>query len=540
MAARLGRELVRLHQDARRPHRLAAPQARRRRRRRRATAHGPRRRLPVRRARGRRARAGGVVSLRVRLVLALAYVLLLAIVALEVPLGLEHPPARRRRGALAGARPGRRLAATAADLLAPGAPRRAPGARDDTGATVRGRVIVVDAPGPAAGRQRRAPALAGDVLRPAARDRAPRCGGHTDQRTRHSSTLGARISSPPRCPSAAPPGRRRWARCGSPRAWPRCTAPSGARSSGSRSSARSSSPSGSSPALVIARTIARPDARPGRGRAPRGRRATSSARAAIEGSTEQRALARTFNEMTGRVARLLRSQQDFVADASHQLRTPLTGLRLRLEEARAPGRLAAGAIAELDAGMTEVDRLAQILEELLVLSRAGERELPGTDGRPGRCRRARRRALGARRPPSAGSASTPTSRRPAAPGARRRTSTACSTCSSRTRCATRPPGSAVRLVAGARPRRGARRRARARPGRGGGGVRALPPRARGPRAARPGTGLGLADRPRAGGRVGRHRRARGAHRRRRTRRRALRARRRPRAAAPAPEPEPAR
>ena len=102
------------------------------------------------------------------------------------------------------------------------------------------------------------------------------------------------------------------------------------------------------------------------------------ARAAIDGSTEQRALARTFNDMTGRVARLVRSQQDFVADASHQLRTPLTGLRLRLEEARAQVD-SPGAIAELDAGMTEVDRLAQILEELLVLSRAGERELPGTE-----------------------------------------------------------------------------------------------------------------------------------------------------------------
>ena len=48
---RLGRELVRLDQDARRPHRLPAPQARRRRRRAALPAHGPRRRLPLRRRR---------------------------------------------------------------------------------------------------------------------------------------------------------------------------------------------------------------------------------------------------------------------------------------------------------------------------------------------------------------------------------------------------------------------------------------------------------------------------------------------------------
>ena len=70
------------------------------------------------------------------------------------------------------------------------------------------------------------------------------------------------------------------------------------------------------------------------------------------------------------------AQQDFVADASHQLRTPLTGLRLRLEEAKA---LAVGtdATAELDAAIGEVDRLSHTVDELLLVSRAGERPLAG-------------------------------------------------------------------------------------------------------------------------------------------------------------------
>ncbi len=98
---------------------------------------------------------------------------------------------------------------------------------------------------------------------------------------------------------------------------------------------------------------------------------------AVEGSAEQRSLARTFNEMTARVKRLLRVQQDFVADASHQLRTPLTGLRLRLE---ALGEELGGeqaASTDVEAAMREIDRLSLIVDELLILSRAGEHELPG-------------------------------------------------------------------------------------------------------------------------------------------------------------------
>lgn len=101
------------------------------------------------------------------------------------------------------------------------------------------------------------------------------------------------------------------------------------------------------------------------------------ARADLEGSREQKSLAGSFNEMTERIARLLSAQREFVADASHQLRTPLTGLRLRLEEARARSA-DAQASAELGAALDEVDRLARTVDELLALSAAGERQVGGT------------------------------------------------------------------------------------------------------------------------------------------------------------------
>ena len=94
-------------------------------------------------------------------------------------------------------------------------------------------------------------------------------------------------------------------------------------------------------------------------------------RVALEGSTEERSLAHSFNDMTDRIRDMLARQQAFVADASHQLRTPLAWLRLRLEEAEAAG-VSPEAAAELAAGEREVDRIAQLVEELLVLSSAGE------------------------------------------------------------------------------------------------------------------------------------------------------------------------
>ena len=121
-----------------------------------------------------------------------------------------------------------------------------------------------------------------------------------------------------------------------------------------------------------------------------------SARAEIEGSTEQQRLARTFNDMTSRLERLVSSQREFVADASHQLRTPLSGLRLRLEEARA-STADADAHEEIDAGLRELDRLSAMVSELLVLSPGGEVDAPAERVDLEDAARRARGALGRRR-----------------------------------------------------------------------------------------------------------------------------------------------
>jgi signal transduction histidine kinase len=84
-------------------------------------------------------------------------------------------------------------------------------------------------------------------------------------------------------------------------------------------------------------------------------------------------LAETFNEMADELDELVTSQRRFVADASHQLRTPLTALRLRLEnlDPNDPDQVA----ATRDAALHETSRLTRLVDGLLALARA-ERAKP--------------------------------------------------------------------------------------------------------------------------------------------------------------------
>lgn len=87
---------------------------------------------------------------------------------------------------------------------------------------------------------------------------------------------------------------------------------------------------------------------------------------------EIRVLWSSLNHMAGRLDELVAEQRSFVADASHQLRTPLTALRLRLESLESESAAGPGAEEDLQAALAETARLATLVEDLLHLARAEE------------------------------------------------------------------------------------------------------------------------------------------------------------------------
>ncbi|MFF3329740.1 ATP-binding protein [Streptomyces sp. NPDC002888] len=89
-----------------------------------------------------------------------------------------------------------------------------------------------------------------------------------------------------------------------------------------------------------------------------------------KGPPEVRSLAAAFNHTAARLQHLLASQRAFAGEASHQLKTPLAALRLRLENLESD--IALHARGSLTAAMTETDRLARMVEGLLAMARLDE------------------------------------------------------------------------------------------------------------------------------------------------------------------------
>ncbi|TPW12488.1 MAG: two-component system sensor kinase [Acidimicrobiaceae bacterium] len=89
------------------------------------------------------------------------------------------------------------------------------------------------------------------------------------------------------------------------------------------------------------------------------------------GPPEIRNLAESFNEMTERIQALIEQQRSFAGDASHQLRTPLTALRLQLEQGvDLIDTDPAAARARIEAAGAETERLQQLVSGLLLLARS--------------------------------------------------------------------------------------------------------------------------------------------------------------------------
>jgi hypothetical protein len=86
------------------------------------------------------------------------------------------------------------------------------------------------------------------------------------------------------------------------------------------------------------------------------------------------ALGTTMNELLDRLQLALDRERRFVADASHELRTPLAILRAELELAERPGRGQQELRAAVSDAKGETVRLINLVEDLLLLARADNRQ----------------------------------------------------------------------------------------------------------------------------------------------------------------------
>ena len=313
------------------------------------------------------------MTLRARLVLAAAYLLTAVVLALEIPLALSVE--RRADADFRSAVLGRAavLAARVADLV--------PRAEDDAaarrqiraiaGATARGgeRIVVVDSAGRTIA-DTAAEAVPGTpYATPDRPEFAAALAGEIDSRRRRSETLDEElllvtvpVVDRNRVAGAVRVSASRSEVTGRVReSWFRLAAIGLAVIAG-----------GLALAWILATSLARPVRRLAAA-ADRLGRGDLEARAAASGPRELRALASSFNRMAAALTASLEAQREFIANASHQLRTPLTGLKLRLEALRGAEGASADDVAKAEA---ELDRLSALVDDLLELASAAGSEAP--------------------------------------------------------------------------------------------------------------------------------------------------------------------
>ncbi len=90
-----------------------------------------------------------------------------------------------------------------------------------------------------------------------------------------------------------------------------------------------------------------------------------------ESNDEIRELAITLNVLLDRLERAFRSQEEFISDASHQIKTPLSILKGELEIFRKGSRSIEELNAFLDSAESEIRYLSRMTEDLLTLARIG-------------------------------------------------------------------------------------------------------------------------------------------------------------------------
>jgi len=121
-------------------------------------------------------------------------------------------------------------------------------------------------------------------------------------------------------------------------------------------------------AIMLARWVSRPLSALDGAAQRLGGGALDTRSAARNGPPEVRRLAQNFNTMAGRLESLVHGNRAAMADVSHQLRTPLAALRLRLDVLSQDTDPATA--EELAGAQGEIARLSHLVDGLLAVARA--------------------------------------------------------------------------------------------------------------------------------------------------------------------------